>query len=34
MEAFDTTQLKQTRSMALDPGQPGWETFMIHTPIS
>jgi len=34
MEALDTTELKQTRSMALDPRQPGWETFTIHTPIS
>jgi len=23
MEALDTTKLKQTRSTALDPGQPG-----------
>jgi len=34
MEALDTTKLKQTRSTALDPEQPGWETFTIHTPIS
>jgi len=34
MEALDTTKLKRTRSTALDPGQPGWETFTIHTPIS
>ena len=28
------TKIKQTRSTALDTGQPGWETFTIHTPIS